>query len=80
MNCLLVMPGSVDPYIHNFSYGEWTDPLWNDPRIIGQRRLSFHFSVLQSVYIKTQNPVRFLAEPLQVNNCEQVLIGRSWGP
>ena len=62
------------------SYREWTDPLLNDPKIIGQRRLSFHLSVLQSVYIKTQNPVCFLAEPLQVHNGEQVLSGRSWGP
>ena len=28
-------------------------------RIIGQARLSFHSSVLESVYIKTQNPVLF---------------------
>ena len=26
-------------------------------RIIGQARSSFHFGVLESVYIKTQNPV-----------------------
>ena len=28
-------------------------------RIIGQARSSFHLSVLESVYIKTQNPVLF---------------------
>ena len=43
-------------------------------RIIGQARSSFHLSVLESVYIKTQNPVlcrqRFhlFAWNLQVNN------------
>ena len=43
-------------------------------RIIGQARLFFHFSVLESVYIKTQNPVLsrqrvcFLNGTLQVNN------------
>ena len=29
----------------------------DDFRIIGQARSSFHLSVLESVYIKTQNPV-----------------------
>ena len=40
----------------------------NNFRIIGQARSSFHFSVLESVYIKTQNPVCFLIGTLQVNN------------
>ena len=46
-------------------------------RINGQARSSFHLSVLESVYIKTQNPVlckqkrvHFLTWTLQVNNGE----------
>ena len=43
-------------------------------RIIGQARSSFHLSVLESVYIKTQNPVLcrqkslFIIGTLQVDN------------
>ena len=42
----------------------------NNFRIIGQGRLSFHLSVLASVYIKSQNPGRFhlFAWNLQENN------------
>ena len=43
-------------------------------RIIGQARSSFHLGVLESVYIKTQNPVlcrqraRIFFKALQLNN------------
>ena len=53
-------------------------------RIIGQARSSFHFGVLESIYIKTQNPVLcgqkrvcIFVSTLQVTNREKVLTGHS---
>ena len=60
---------------HLLTYPECAKTYTDDNfRIIGQARSSFHLSVLESVYIKTQNPVLcrqkecFLIGTLQVNN------------
>ena len=43
---------------HLITNPEWAKTYTDDNfRIIGQARSSFHLGVLESVYIKTQNPV-----------------------
>ena len=71
---------------HLITNPECAETCTNDNfRIIGQGRSSFHLSALESFYIrlKTQSCVNkrvsLFIGSIQVKNCEQLLVGHSWG-